>query len=411
MPITRENIILANRQAYTPRNLPGYFSQVTGGGNLRGTSTLPPAPQVPDVQVGRLELRPPPNGAGGPYRIGIGDVVRLATRVATVSPDAWTGGAASENNRQNYTVRDDGAVTIPEIGSIPLANMTIEEAEASLFRRFVESGLDPAFALEIAGFNSARINVGGAVGSASVIPITLSPPTLAEALTLAGGVRVGDPQFGSIRIYRDGTLYQIPLRDYNRLGELRALTMVAGDSVFVDTGYDLDRALNYYEQQVNLTVLRRADRTQALLELQNEVALRRATLDEARGLFQARTDLGAEERDYVYLAGEVNEQSRFALPYGRQASLADVLYGSGGFSTETGNPAQIYVLRAGVGVEGFGAVTAWHLDASNAVNLTLATQMEMRPDDIIFIEEQPITRWNRALQQLFPPLITAAVGG
>ena len=53
-------------------------------------------------------------------------------------------------------------------------------------------------------------------------------------------------------------------------------------------------------------------------------------------------------------------------------------------------------------------VTAWHLDARNAANLTLATRFEMRPNDIIFIEEQPITRWNRAFQQFFPSLLSSA---
>jgi polysaccharide export outer membrane protein len=51
-------------------------------------------------------------------------------------------------------------------------------------------------------------------------------------------------------------------------------------------------------------------------------------------------------------------------------------------------------------------VTAWHLDARNAVVFTLATKFEMRPDDIVFVEEQPITTWNRTIQQSIPALIT-----
>lgn len=106
----------------------------------------------------------------------------------------------------------------------------------------------------------------------------------------------------------------------------------------------------------------------------------------------------------------MNNPSRWPLPYGDQASLADVLYDSGGFDTATGNPAQIYVLRAATDPAAFGAVTAWHLNARNAVNFTLATKFEMRPDDIIFIEEQPITTWNRTLQQSIPSLITTTAG-
>jgi polysaccharide export outer membrane protein len=83
-----------------------------------------------------------------------------------------------------------------------------------------------------------------------------------------------------------------------------------------------------------------------------------------------------------------------------------VLYDSGGFSPATGNPSQIYVLRAATDPAAFGAVTAWHLDARNAVVFTLATKFEMRPDDIVFVEEQPITTWNRTIQQSIPALIT-----
>jgi polysaccharide export outer membrane protein len=32
----------------------------------------------------------------------------------------------------------------------------------------------------------------------------------------------------------------------------------------------------------------------------------------------------------------------------------------------------------------------------------------MQPNDIVFIAEQPITRWNRALNQIFPSIISTA---
>ena len=37
----------------------------------------------------------------------------------------------------------------------------------------------------------------------------------------------------------------------------------------------------------------------------------------------------------------------------------------------------------------------------------LATRFELRPDDVIFIAEQPVTRWNRVIQQITPSLITS----
>jgi polysaccharide export outer membrane protein len=53
-----------------------------------------------------------------------------------------------------------------------------------------------------------------------------------------------------------------------------------------------------------------------------------------------------------------------------------------------------------------GAVTAWHLNARDVTNITLATRMKMLPNDIVFIAEQPITKWNRAFQQIFSTLIS-----
>ena len=184
--------------------------------------------------------------------------------------------------------------------------------------------------------------------------------------------------------------------------------LLDGDAVYVDTSYDLEQALAFYQQRLDVIAQRSQARAQALNELQTEIDIRRATLGDQRSNFTARQELGAEKRDYVYMVGEVNRQSRFALPYGQQASLADVMYESGGYSNETGSSKHIYVLRPSTNPAEFGAVTAWHLDASNAVNFTLATRMEMRPNDIIFVEEQPVTKWGRSVRQAFGLLSSAA---
>ena len=250
--------------------------------------------------------------------------------------------------------------------------------------------------------------VGGAVQNSVRIPITLNRPSLTEALTATGGTVVKDEQFASIRIYRDGTLYQIPYEIYLERPDLQNLELMNGDAVFVDTTYDFDRALSFYRTEIEVISLRSEARQQTLDALQTEISLRRGMLDERRSNFEARQEYGAEKRDYVYLSGEVQNQNRVALPYEQHATLADVLYGNGGFPTETGNASNIYVLRPSSDPAEFGAVTAWHLDAANAVNMTLATRMQMRPNDIVFIEEQPITKWGRALQQFLPTLLSTA---
>ncbi|NRB01806.1 MAG: polysaccharide biosynthesis/export family protein [Rhodobacteraceae bacterium] len=413
VPVTGESLAIANRSSYRPKSLPAAFYGNAGVGTrgVVGAGAFPDAPFFPDQQPEALELRAPPQVSQQPYRIGVGDVLLLATRGESNTVEQLSGLLAAQNRRQGYTVRDDGAIALPEIGAIDVSGLTIEEAENAVFQRLVDSQLDTSFSLEVAEFNSQRIVVGGAVGNATAVPIGLRMPNLGEAITASGGAQVPDTEFASIRIYRGGTIYQIPLETYLTRPDLQRLRLADGDAVYVDTTYDLDRAQRFYEQQINIIGLRRGARTAALAELETEVSLRRAALVESRATFNERLTLGAEKRDYVYLAGEVRNQSRVPLPYGQQASLADVLYDSGGFQTQTGDPSEIYVLRASTNPAEFGAVTAWHLNAGNVAKITLATRFEMRPNDVVFIREQPITAWGRSLAQIFPTLVNVGASG
>lgn len=407
VPINAETVLQANRSAYQPQTLPAVFSMTAGGGSaLRGAGALPDPTFDIEARPGALALRVPPAANPGPYEIGIGDVVLLSTPSTGSTVEELSGLLAAQNSRQGYTVQDDGSVNIPNVGRVRLAGLTIEDAEAALFQRLVENQFDPTFSLEIAEFNSHKVSIGGAVNTPAVVPIALTPVYLGEALTAVGGVTVEDQDFASVRIYRDGTLYQIPLTTLYESADLLRTRLIDGDAVFVDTEYELGQAQSYFEQQIVLINARQQARQAALSELQLEVDLRRTELSEARGNFQVRRELGADDREYVYLTGEIGEQSRFALPYERTANLADAMFDSArGVTVESGDISQIYVLRASSDPREFGAVTAWHLNARNAANFALTTKFELRPDDIVFVAQQPITKWNRAVSQIVPSLI------
>jgi len=407
LDLNPETVIQANRSPYTPQTLPAFFSQTAGAGSgLRGAGALPTPPAQSETRPTALEMRLPPDVNPGPYEIGVGDVVLLATPRAASSVEQLSGLLAAQNSRQGYTVQDDGSINIPDVGRVRIVGLTIEDAEAALFQRLVENQIDPTFSLEISEFNSRKISIGGAVASPTVVPVTLTPVYLEEVLAAAGGITVQDQDYASIRLYRDGTLYQIPLTQLYSNASLTKTRLLPGDSVFVDTEYELSQAQDYFAQQITLIQARQAARTSALAELQAEVGLRRANLSEARENYQARIELGADNRQYVYLAGEVGKQSRFALPFERTASLADAMYDSDGIASSTGDVSQIYVLRSSSDPREFGAITAWHLDARNAANFALAPRFELRPDDIIFIAQQPVTKWSRAVSQILPQILS-----
>lgn len=401
IPLTATTALAANKSSYSPRNLPTAFFQSAGTGRgIVGAGPLPDPVSPQPIRPTGVETRLPPITAQKPYEIGVGDVIVLATPRSASSIEELSGLLASQNQRQGYTVQDDGAITVPDVGRVQLAGLDLEAAESEIFQALVSSQLDPTFNIEIAEFNSKRISVGGAVALPQALPITLAPLTLKEVIAISGGTTSLDTQFTTVRLYRNGTLYQVPYEDLQTIDDI---TLIANDSIFVDTSYQLEQAQNYFAEQITLLQLRQETRSQALSQLQAEINLRRDALSEARTSFQARLEADAVERDYVYLTGEVTLQGRFPLPFGRQASLADALFVQGGPLPATGNPAEIYLLRGNK----HNRVTAFHLDGSNPINMINATKLQLRPNDIVFVSEQPVTRWSRVMEQLVPSLIIA----
>ncbi len=399
--VTTETISTANASPFRPRTLPAIFSHTAGvGGAPMGAGAAPEPAYGPESRPGVMPTRLPDPYTPGPYKIGVGDVLLLSTPNTANTVEALTGLLAAQSQRQGYTVQDDGAIAIPEVGRIRIAGLTLEEGEAEIFQALVGNQLDPTFSLEISEFNSQHINVGGAVTTAVAVPITLQTPTLSGVITAAGGVDLPDQDYASIRIYRDGSIYQVPMSAYLSDPKIQTMPMKDGDSVFVDSAYDLEKAAAYFAQQIELATFRQTQRDSALSQLTTEVALRRDELTERRSNFLSRVDLDAVQRDYVYVAGEVGVQSRFTLPFERTASLADALFTeAAGVPSEMGTLSQLYVIRATTSGNG---VVAWHLDASNAANLVLATRFQLRPNDVVFVLENPV----RSVERLFSVLST-----
>lgn len=401
--ITAETLSTANASDYRPRALPAVFGRSAGlAGGAMNAGALPEPAFLPEVRPGSLEMRLPPNHVPPSYQIGVSDVILLATPSSGSTVEALTGLLAAQSQRQGYVVQDDGSITVPQVGRIRLAGLTLEEAEAEVFQALVGRQIDPTFSIEIAEFNSQRVSLGGAVRTPKSLPITLKPISLSEALSAAGGIALKDQTYASIRLFRDGTLYQIPVKEYLAKSDLQRLYLKDGDYVYVDTAFDLEKAEGYFSQQIQLANFRQGARQAALTQLSTEIDLRRSELEEQRAAYLAQVQLDAVERDYVYVAGEVGVQNRFTLPFGRKATLADALFEkTAGVPNETGNISELYVIRADAKGPN---VTAWRLNALNAANLILATRFELRPNDVIFVAEQPVTTLDRLVSQIAPTI-------
>ncbi len=379
---TLQSITYANKSPYTPKQLPGAFNQSSNPlyekslGTVSYQTTLPNKPLPPYLPA---QTKP------GPYRLGISDVVLLAVPIQQTTT-ALGALIATQNNRQGYTIQDDGAISVPDIGRITIANQTIEEAEATLFQALVENQIDPKFSLEVIEYNARSVSVAGAVKLPNVIPISMRPLTLQNALQNAGGVASITPEHTLVHIFRDGKHYQMPLQALQAQPKLQSFILHDGDRILIENSFQRQTALN-------------DAKSQALTGLQIKADLKRKKSETERQVFLTKLELGAVKREYVFLAGEVAKQGRFPLPFNNTASLADAIYSENGIRTREANLSQIYILRASNTPP---AVTAYHLDAKNAVNLLLATKMQLRPNDIVFVAEQRVTAWNRVISQILP---------
>ena len=401
-----------NRAPYQPKALPAAFFEAGGvQGSQHALGNLPQPANLPETRPSSITAILPPPVPNTPYKIGVGDVVLLATTQTAATQSTvgqLTGLLAAQSQRQGFTVQDDGTIAVPDVGRVKIVDITVAEAENTLFQAIVAKQLDPSFSLEIASFNSQKVSIGGAVRTPGVAPITLTPLYLDQAISAVGGVTVTDKRYATVRLYRKGKLYQIPLTDVYADNGRSRIRLVDGDSLFVDTQFDLDKAQAYFTEQIALSGYKVQAQTAAISQLQAQATILQTELAAERSNFKDRIALGAERPDAVYLTGEVTKQSRFDLPYGQKAYLADALYSSGGFSNITGNPRQIYVIRGISDGATLRSVTVLHLDATNAVSMILATRLELRPNDMVFIAQQPVTKWGRVISQLSPTLVASA---
>jgi len=131
-----------------------------------------PGPYAPGaVQLPALAMR----GVRVPeYRIGTEDLIE----VQVFGVDQLT-----------RTVRVDarGTVSLPLIGLLEVAGLTVQETQALVTARLAESYLqDPQVSVFIKEFTTQRVTVEGAVNRPGIYPLK-GPTTLLTAIALAGG--------------------------------------------------------------------------------------------------------------------------------------------------------------------------------------------------------------------------------
>ena len=308
----------------------------------------------------------PSKSANTPYMLGIGDEVALVQYIdalptigSIVNGVDPSQGTSSE--RQNTTtsassniistsgrVGTDGSLLLIGVGRLDANGRQISELRDEIRTILIRNGQAPNFQLEIKEFNSqkayittdrlSRSSASNAENISAVIPITDRGVTLREVIATAG-IDFDESVLTIVRVKRDETTYTIGLSDL-LVKNSKELYLKNQDHVFV-------QSFSYQPGK-------------------------------------------------VFLLGGVKPQIIPILPESRQ-TLAEALFAEGGpLAIASAQRSAVYLLR------GRNPVQAYHLDAQNPVRVLVANEVELRPNDIVFVSEQPISTFNRTLANIVP---------
>ncbi|MDO8248192.1 MAG: polysaccharide biosynthesis/export family protein [Rhodoferax sp.] len=279
-----------------------------------------------------------------PYQIGAGDVLNIVvwdhpelniTPAGSLATDA--GSLSSVGN--GYNVSPQGLIQFPYVGTLKLAGLTEYDARDILTQRLAKYLKDPQITVRIQSYRSGRVYIDGEVRIPGLQAVNDIPMTLPEALGRAGGfTAIADRS--AIAITRNGTTAIVNLPLLTERG-------INPSNILLGNG-DLVRVL------------------------------------------------GREEAK-VFVLGEVLRPSTQTLRNGR-LTLNEALGESGGVNQNSGDPRQIFVIRAANTEQ----PEIYHLDARSPTAYALAEGFELQARDVVYVDPAPVVRWNRVISLILP---------
>ena len=247
---------------------------------------------------------------------------------------------SSANIKTTFSKVDhQGNVVFENLGKIKAAGNTISEMSVK-----IENLIRPvpdsqnAFQIQITEFASQTAFLSINGKPRSYIQITDKPAKLSEALTQAD-LSVDSSNVIQISLHRDGKVYVFTLDD---------LLNPNSQTLYINP-----------EDTINVSIL-------------------------------------PYKENKVFILGGVSPQI-FKINPAKRETLADILFTSGGpLRASSAKRSEVYLLR------GSDPIVAYHLDAQSPTRLVVADAMELRPNDILYVAEQPIISFNRALGTIVP---------
>lgn len=280
-----------------------------------------------------------------PYQIGPNDVLNIVVwdhpelTVPVAASGVGTDAGSLSSIGNGFNVSPQGLIQFPYAGTIKLAGLTEYEARDLLTSRLSKYIKDPQITLRIQAYRSGRIYVDGEVRTPGLQALNDVPMTLPEAIARSGGMTTLADR-SAITVTRDGTTAVVNLPQL------------------------LQRNIN-----------------------PNNIMLRNGDLVRVLGREEAK----------IFVMGEVLRPSTQTLRNGR-LTLNEALGDAGGINQASGDPRQIFVVRAANTEQ----PEIYHLDARSPTAFAMAEGFELKARDVVYVDPVPLVRWNRVISLILP---------
>ncbi len=273
------------------------------------------------------------------YVIGNGDVLQI---IVWDHPELTIpAGQFRDAETSGQQVGEDGYLYYPYVGMVKAAGMNIPALRDVLTERLSKYIANPQLDVRVVGYRSKRVYVVGEVVNPGVLPINDVPLTIADAISLSGGLTPNAHKSG-VNISREGKAFEIDLKAlYDYADSSQNLMLQHGDIVNV-----LDRS-----------------------------------------------------QQKVFVMGEVRKPGSVEIING-DLSLSAALGESGGVNQDRADSGSVYVIRG----TDKDQPEIFHLDARYASGMLLAERFDMQAQDVIFVDAAGISQWNRVITQILPSI-------
>lgn len=191
-----------------------------------------------------------------PYRIGAGDVLYITV---WDHPELTVpAGAQQQLNAAGRLVQGDGTLFYPYVGKIGAAGMTPTELRDELARKLATYIEAPQVDVSILTYASQRVWVTGATARPAVVPLTVVPLTLHDAVSSAG-FNPAEADLSGVRLTREGATYTLDLATlasnpiYLKANDHLYIPFLDAKEVFVVGEVNLPGAQNFKTGSITLS--------------------------------------------------------------------------------------------------------------------------------------------------------------